>query len=82
MSMTEQLEEYQTYDLGSAAALITVGFELVTLEKSNPRKAQFIFRKEIGIEKVVDDYWADRLKVKARAFFDNQKMLKNRLYSD
>lgn len=65
-----------------AATLVTAGFELVALDKTNPRKVQFIFRREIGIEKVVDDYWADHLKIKARTFFDNVKMLKNRIYSE
>lgn len=73
---------WATFDLGCSSALISAGFELVSLEKSNPRKVQFIFRREVGIEKVVDDYWADRLEVKARAFFDNVKMLKNRIYSE
>jgi hypothetical protein len=71
-----------TYDLGCSSALVSCGFELVSLDKSNPRKVQFIFRREIGIEKVVDDYWADRLETKARTFFDNVKMLKNRIYSE
>ena len=73
---------YFTYDLGCSAALICAGFALVYLDKTNPRKVQFIFRRETGIEKVVDDYWADRLEVKARTFFDNTKMLKNRIYSE
>jgi hypothetical protein len=80
--MIKKLEEYQTYDLGCSAALISAGFELVSLDKTNPRKVQFIFCRKVGIEKVVDDYWADRLEIKARAFFDNVKMLKNRIYSE
>jgi len=71
-----------TYDLGCSAALVSSGFELVSLDKSNPKKVQFIFKREIGIEKVVDNYWADRMEVKARAFFDNIKMLKNRIWSE
>ncbi len=71
-----------TYDLGCSSALVSSGFELVSLDKTNPKKVQFIFRREIGIEKVVDDYFADRLEVKARTFFDNVKMLKNRIYSE
>ncbi|MCX6723164.1 MAG: DUF5659 domain-containing protein [Candidatus Staskawiczbacteria bacterium] len=72
-----------TFDLGCSSALISVGFRLVSLEKSNPKKIQFIFLKEGNkIEKVVNDYWTDRLEVKARTFFDNTKMLKNRIYSE
>lgn len=71
-----------TFDLGAAASLATAGFELVSLDKSNPKKVRFIFRREARIENVVDDYWTDRLEVKARTFFDNLKMLKNRIYSE
>ena len=80
--LDDQTNYFYTFDLGCSAALISAGFELVSLDKANPRKVQFIFRREIGIKKVVDDYWADRLEVKARAFFDNVKMLKNRIYSE
>lgn len=85
--MNRKLEEDYTnylftFDLGCSSALITAGFELASLDKSNPKKVRFAFRREVGIEKVVDDYWADRLEVKARSFFDNQKMLKNRIYSE
>ena len=80
------LDDYTTYfysfDLGASASLVTAGFTLIALDKANPKKVQFIFRRESGIEQVVDDYWADRLEVKARAFFDNVKMLKNRIYSE
>jgi len=75
-------KRFCTYDLGCSAALISAGFELISLDKENRRKVQFIFRREDGIEKVVNDYWADKLQVKARAFFDNMKMLKNRIYSE
>ena len=68
-------------DLGCATALATAGFELLTLDRTNPRKVRFVFKLDEGIEKVADDFWADRLEVKARSFFDNLKMLKNRLYS-
>lgn len=73
---------WATFDLGCSSALISAGFKLVSLDKSNPRKVQFVFRREFGIDKTVDAYWADQLKVNARAFFDNTKMLKNRIYSE
>ena len=72
---------FYSYDLGCCAALITAGFELVSLDKTNPRKIQFIIRRKSDIERVINDYWADRLEIKARAYFDNVKMLKNRIYS-
>lgn len=75
-------EVYTTYDLGCAAALVTANFELLTLDRANVRKVRFIFRREVGILKVADDFWSDRLEQKSRSFWDNIKNLKNRLYSD
>lgn len=69
-------------DLGCAAALQTAGFELLALDRENPHKVKFVFRREADIEKVADDFWSDRLEQKSRSFWDNIKNLKNRLYSE
>jgi hypothetical protein len=58
-----------------------VGFELVSLDKTNQRKCLFVFEKKVGIEEKVNDYFSGKLKVSARALLDNMKMLKNRIYS-
>jgi len=73
---------FLTFDLGLASSLISLGYELWNLEKTNPKKVQFIFKRGKGIDIAINDYWADRLKINARTLFDNQKMLKNRLYSE
>lgn len=76
-------QTYTTFDLGCTAALITAGVELIGLNKSNIKKVQFIFASTDGeAEKIVDAYFADRLQVQARSYFDNLKMVKNRIYSD
>lgn len=80
--MDDHVHFLYTFDLGLATALISVGFSLVSLEKRNLQKSQFVFRRADGIDEVVNNYWADRLEVKARKYFDTLKMLKNRLYSE
>lgn len=81
ISSNNYQEYWSSFDLGCSSALVSSGFKLVSLDKSNPKKVQFIFHREIGIEKIADDYFADRLNLKARGFFDNIKSIKNRLYS-
>jgi len=73
---------FTTYDLGVSAALLCASFELLSIDKENPRKALFIFHKVDGIEDVADQYFADKFEVKARQFFDTIKALKNKLYSE
>ena len=70
---------WTTYDLGVSTALLCAGFELLSLKKTNPRKALFVFRKAKNIDETANAYFTDQLEVKARSFFDNLKALKNKL---
>lgn len=79
---SEEIEVFTNYDLGVSAALLCAGFELLSVDKDNPRKALFVFRKQAGIEDIANRYFADRLEFKARSFFDHLKALKNKLYSE
>ena len=73
--------QFITYDIGLASALVTLGYTLWDLDKSNLKKSQFIFKRDEHIDKMISDYWDDKLTLHARSLLDNQKMLKNRLYS-
>ena len=73
---------WTTYDLGVAAALLCAEFELLALDRANKRKVLFVFRKAKGIDDTANAYFADRLELNARAFFDQLKALKSRLYSE
>lgn len=81
-SLEDNEHFFYTFDLGLSAALISVGFSLVSLDRGNLQKTQFVFRRGDGMDEAVDAYWADRLEVKSRTYFDTLKMLKNRLYSE
>lgn len=69
-------------DLGATTALVTVGYPIVRINKQNPRKAEFVFLRNEAIEEALEAYWSNGLTVPARAYFDNLKMLKSRLYED
>jgi len=77
-------EYFKTFDLGTAAALMVYGYELDSLVRDNPRKVEFVFRKDgrkKGISDIVEEYFADKLEVPALSFFNAIKTLKNRIYS-
>ncbi len=78
----KNVEVWTTYDLGVSAALLCDGFKLLSIDKTNQKKALFVFRKEVGIDDTANDYFADKLKLNTRKYFDQLKALKNRLYSE
>ncbi len=74
-------EQFITFDIGLASALVTLGYTLFDVDKTNPQKSQFIFKRDEQIDKMVKKYWDNTLTLPARSLIDNLKMLKNRLYS-
>ena len=74
--------EFSTFDLGLSSVLVTLGYELLELDKSNPKKVRFVFKREKNIEQVMSDYFNDKVKLPAQTLFNNQKNLKNRIYSN
>lgn len=75
-------QNFSTYDLGLATALVTLGYKLLKLDKTNPKKVRFVFKEERDIEQAMLDYWNDEIKLPAQTLFNNQKNLKSRIYSD
>lgn len=68
---------FETKDLGLAAMLLTVGHKLYEIDKTDPRKAIFIFLESGYLTRDVKSYWTSDF----RNFIDNMKMLKTRLYN-
>ena len=74
-------ERFATFDLGLAASLASLDYEIIDLDKQNPRKVKFIFSRSPDLNKAVKGYFSGKLMVSARSMFENIKMLKNRIYS-
>lgn len=75
-------KKFSTFDMGLATTLITLKYELIKLDKTNPKKIRFVFKEEETIEQRMIEYWKDEISVSALSFFNNLKTLKNRIYSD
>ena len=69
-------------DLGLAAALVSSGHEVRHVHRSIEGPTYFVFAQNNQIDIDTGAYWADTLKVNARRYFDNIKMLKSRIYSE
>ena len=77
-----QNQQFDTYDLGCAAALISENYKLNKIDKSNPKRALFCFSYELDIYKAVNDYFSSNFQVDALHYFNSIKTLKTLLYSD
>lgn len=84
------IKNYETTDLGEAAAIYCAGFELVELlETDRGNRMIFCFNKKDGVptrlatpDDVAKAYWdrADGFQVNAQEYFLAVKQLKRRVY--
>ncbi|MEK9207206.1 MAG: DUF5659 domain-containing protein [Patescibacteria group bacterium] len=71
----------KTADLSLAAA-IYLFYPLESIEKQNPRKATFFFKRDSSLDELVESYWRGELKVDPQEYFNALRIIKTRLYSD
>ena len=79
--MKNEEDYFETTDLGLATTIATLGFELDSLDQSNLNRVKFIFQRGDGFEGLVQGYWRNELTVDPLTYFNNIKLLKNRIYS-
>ena len=80
MTTNKDSKYFKNFDIALTGALLVAGYKLLDLDKSNPKKVQFIFASENGIDKAVHDYFSFNFPVDAQTYWNNIKMLKNRIY--
>jgi len=72
---------YTTSDLALAAA-ISLWYPIEVIDRTNPHKAVFIFKREVGLDKVVKSFWKSELKIEPLIYFNQLKTVKSRLYGE
>ena len=72
---------YQTCDL-ALAATISLFYPIEKIEKYNPRKSQFLFKRNEELNKLIQNYWRGSLRVEPQSYFNQLKLIKTRLYGE
>lgn len=72
---------YKTTDLALATA-ISLWYPIEAIDRTNPNKAEFLFKREEGLDEVVEAFWKRALKVDALSYFNQLKVVKSRLYEE
>jgi len=72
---------YLTSDL-ALATTISLQFPIEDIDRTNPRKAVFVFRRSPELEKLVNSYFTNKFKVAPQVFFNQLRDVKARLYAE
>ena len=79
---TKQNNFYKVSDLACCATLTLFGFPIERIEKVNPRKALFVFKRTSELNEVINKYWKRQLIVEPAAYFEQLSFIKARIYSE
>ena len=81
--MNQQInsDTYITSDL-ALATTISLQFPIQDIDRSNPRKAVFVFLRSPELEVLVESYFRNELKISPQTFFNQLRDIKSRLYAE
>jgi len=72
---------YSTSDLALAAA-ISLYYPLEVVDRTNPHKAQFLFKRDEQLNQFIESYWKSAITIEPKAYFNQLRIIKSRLYEE
>ena len=70
----EKNEYYSTSDLGLATT-ISLSYPLDCIEKLSDKKSSFVFKREEGLDKLIESFWRRETMVEPNQYSEHRKML-------
>ncbi len=67
-------EYFSTPDLSLATA-ISLSYPLDCIEKLSDKKFSFVFKKEEGLDNLIESFWKRELRVEPNQYSEHRKML-------
>ena len=73
---------FKTTDLALATTLFSINIPLESIERSShTKKVNFVFSKENNnLERILQQYWRKEIRIEPQTYFQNLRLLKNRIY--
>jgi len=83
--MTQENLKLSDYFSSSDLALvctISLWYPIDAIDRQNPRKACFRFKRDKKFDELIKAYWERALKIEPQEYFNQLKAIKARLYSE
>lgn len=67
-------EHYSTPDL-NLATTISLSYPLDSIERLSDRKLSFVFKREEGMDQLIESFWRREIKVEPNQYSEHRKVL-------
>ncbi|KKT39868.1 MAG: hypothetical protein UX47_C0005G0056 [Candidatus Collierbacteria bacterium GW2011_GWA2_46_26] len=61
---------------------ISLYYPIDALDRSSPPRVQFLFKRDGDLDKLVEAFWKDELRVSPQIFFNQLKIIKSRIHNN
>lgn len=78
----KQNDFYRSSDL-ALATLLSLYYPIEAIDRTDPSgKSYFLFKRDEGLDQLVEQYWRRELRVEPQTYFNQLKLIKARLYNE
>jgi len=81
MNDDQTTTDYRSSDLALVACL-AISVPIEEIDRTDPKRAVFVFQDTDGVTELVGRYWAGKVRVEPRAYFEKLREIKSRIYSE
>lgn len=78
--MQNEKNEYRTSDVYVSSYLFMMGETLITIDQPIPRRYEFVFSANEALIKMVENFYAKRVRVEPMEYALAMKRLKSKMY--
>jgi len=78
----DEIDVMKTSDFTLASSIFCLGHDVLGINKENPRRAIFIFKKTPELQRVVDNFFTNTLSVNPLEFVNAQRELRAQIHTD
>ena len=78
----EMLDVIKTSDFTLASTLLCIGFDIIAIDKQNPKRVVFYYKKTSDLETQIKRYWGGEILVKPQDFAYAQREIRAQIHTD
>lgn len=76
------MDVIKTSDFTLASTLLTLGFDIIGIDKTNPRRVVFYYRRTSEVEVALKKYDNNEIVVNPKQFVFSQREIRGRIHTD
>lgn len=80
--LKEDHEVFQSNELSLVAALVSWNFQIIKVDKLNPKKVFFVFLKTPELEQAIESFWNGSEATIPIRYFNALRECKSRIYAE